>query len=151
MYDPIETLSWMLEEARAELAQDSAIDPARPTARPRAKSKATKAVEAARVEYSSRRSGISGTARGAAGLRGPADGRARAHRLIMGRRRLRPAPPLDQPASPNGQGAVRGSAPRSRRSATRRRPRRDRRCRCTGPRGRRAPPWSAWRPAPSAR
>jgi hypothetical protein len=50
VYDPIETLSWMLEEARAELAQDSAIDPARPTARPKAKSKATKAVEAARVD-----------------------------------------------------------------------------------------------------
>jgi hypothetical protein len=50
VYDPIETLSWMLEEARAELAQDSIVDPARPTARPKAKTKATKAAEAARVD-----------------------------------------------------------------------------------------------------
>lgn len=50
MYDPIETLSWMLDDARAQLAQDSTIDLDRPTSRPKAKTKATKAVEAARVD-----------------------------------------------------------------------------------------------------
>jgi hypothetical protein len=50
VYDPIETLTWMLEEARADLAQDSTIDPTRPTARPKAKTKAVKAAEAVRVD-----------------------------------------------------------------------------------------------------
>jgi hypothetical protein len=50
VYDPIETLSWMLDEARAELAQESTVDPTRPTARPKAKTKAVKAAEAVRVD-----------------------------------------------------------------------------------------------------
>ena len=50
VYDPIDTLTWMLDEARAELAQESTIDPARPTARPKAKTKATRAAEATRVD-----------------------------------------------------------------------------------------------------
>ncbi len=50
MYDPIETLHWMLDDARAALADDRIIpDETRPAARPRAKSKARKAEEALRV------------------------------------------------------------------------------------------------------
>jgi hypothetical protein len=46
VYDPIETINWMLDEARAALAEDTVPGAG---ARPRAKSKAVKAEEAQRV------------------------------------------------------------------------------------------------------
>jgi hypothetical protein len=49
VYDPIETLHWMLDDARSALADDRILDATRPGARPRVKSKARKAEEALRV------------------------------------------------------------------------------------------------------
>jgi hypothetical protein len=49
VYDPMETLHWMLDDARAALAEDRMPDPARAGARPRVKTKARKAEEAQRV------------------------------------------------------------------------------------------------------
>jgi hypothetical protein len=48
VYDPIETLQWMLDESRAALAEDTA--PAADGGRPRKKTKAQKADEALRVD-----------------------------------------------------------------------------------------------------
>jgi hypothetical protein len=49
VYDPVETLEWMIGETLAALASDEVLDPARPGARPRRKGKAARAAEELRL------------------------------------------------------------------------------------------------------